>query len=283
LKIVEVEMSGGLGNQLFKWANGLRIAAAESAQLFLNLEFYKDFEKKPFTTPREFELFKLPAIAETFQVPSHMSFSRRIELLRTPMKQRYFSEDGEIKSLLGRVFIVKGNFENQMHIPPSGVVRNALEGYKSKTPWMNEKLEEFKEKRVLAVHIRLGDYLRNANLYDVVSEDYYLSAIRDLRNLASFDQVLLFSDDPYSAKEKYPKISKDFEFLESPKDTNPIEILKILASSKGIVSTNSTFSWWATYFHKQRELTVIPEKYSNIVGDKDASKLKLPNQMVLKN
>jgi len=113
LKIVEVEMSGGLGNQLFKWANGLRIAAAESAQLFLNLEFYKDFEKKPFTTPREFELFKLPAIAETFQVTSHMSFSRRIELLRTPMKQRYFSEDGEIKSLLGRVFIVKGNFENQ--------------------------------------------------------------------------------------------------------------------------------------------------------------------------
>lgn len=283
MKIVEVEMSGGLGNQLFKWANGLRIAAAESAQLFLNLEFYKDFEKKPFTTPREFELFKLPAIAETFQVTSHMSFSRRIELLRTPMKQRYFSEDGEIKSLLGRVFIVKGNFENQMHIPPSGVVRNALEGYKSKTPWMNEKLEEFKEKRVLAVHIRLGDYLRNANLYDVVSEDYYLSAIRYLRNLASFDQVLLFSDDPYSAKEKYPKISKDFEFLESPKDTNPIEILKILASSKGIVSTNSTFSWWATYFHKRREFTVIPEKYSNIVGDKDASKLKLPNQMVLKN
>jgi hypothetical protein len=276
-------MSGGLGNQLFKWANGLRIATAESAQLFLNLEFYRDFEKKPFTTPREFELFKLPAIAETFKAPPSISFSRRIERLRTPMKQKYYSDDGEIKSLLGRIFIVKGNFEDQRHIPRSEIVRNALEGYESQTPWMNARLEEFKEKRVLAVHIRLGDYLRNANLYDVVSEDYYLSAIRDLRNLASFDQVLLFSDDPCSATEKYPRITRNFDFLETPKNTNPIEILKILASSKGIVSTNSTFSWWATYFHKQRELTVIPEKYSNIVGDKNASKLKLPNQIVLKN
>jgi len=283
LKIVEVEMSGGLGNQLFKWANGLRIASAESAHLFLNLEFYKDFEKKPFTTPREFELFKLPALAETFQISSKMSFSRRIELLRTPMKQKYYSVDGEIKSLLGRVFIVKGNFEDQKYIPRSEIVRNALEGYKSKTPWLDEKLEEFKEKRVLAVHIRLGDYLRNADLYDVVSENYYLNAIRDLWKLASFDKVLLFSDDQHSAREKYPRISRDFEFLEPPKNTNSIEILKILASSKGIVSTNSTFSWWATYFHKQRELTVIPEKYSNILGDKDASKLKLPNQIVLKN
>jgi len=283
LKIVEVEMSGGLGNQLFKWANGLRIASAESAHLFLNLEFYKDFEKKPFTTPREFELFKLPELDETFQISSKMSFSRRIDLLRTPMKQKYYSVDGEIKSLLGRIFIVKGNFEDQKYIPRSEIVRNALEGYKSKTPWMDEKLEEFKEKRVLAVHIRLGDYLKNANLYDVVSENYYLNAIRDLWKLASFDQVLLFSDDQNSAREKYPRISRDFEFLESPKNTNAIEILKILASSKGIVSTNSTFSWWATYFHKQRELTVIPEKYSNIVGDKDASKLKLPNQIVLKN
>lgn len=283
MKVVEVEMSGGLGNQLFKWANGLRIAKAKSAKLLLNIDFYKNFEIKPQTTPREFQLHKLPLVAKTFQVSPFVSLSRSFKFLRIPLKENYSAPDGKVLNLFDQVFTVRGNFEDLKYIPPDVNVRNAIDEIESVTPWLAEKIDFFDEKRVLAVHIRLGDYLNNADLYDVVSQEYYINAIKCLSSLTTFDKVLLFSDDPSAASDRYPKISREFEFLASPRNADPIETLKLLTCAKGIVSTNSTFSWWATYFHKHRELTIIPEKYSNIHGDKSASKLRLPNQIVLKN
>lgn len=283
MKIVEVEMSGGLGNQLFKWANGMRIAKKESARLILNLDFYKKLNGNSPTTPRVFELFKLPRIADTYNESSIFGFTKVIRKGLLPVKTEVLGENEKILSFSNRFFFVKGNFEQIRFLPDDESVLSVLEETPKQSDWYRRNQKAFSSEQILAVHIRLGDYLHNSHLYNVISENYYLNAIDKLNEKTNFGRVLIFTDDKKSAERLYPTVSKRYDFLDPPSSFCSIELLKLLSSAKGIISTNSTFSWWATYFHKNRQFTVIPEKYSNIAGDKHSSNLQLPGQLIIKN
>lgn len=275
-------MSGGLGNQLFKWANGFRVAQAYSAKLYLNLDFYRKYNS-PETTQREFLLDSLPSVKKTFKVSPNSSLKKITAMTRIPYKSVSLGSTEEIKNYPGGLFIVSGNFESTRFLPEPDALLGILDSIDSPSKWLQENLNRFQQVKTLALHIRLGDYLKKSEMYNVITENYYFQSIELLTNFCSFEDIVIFTDDVKSAKQYFPTLTRTYKFLENSNNQKPTEVLKLLSCAAGIASTNSTFSWWATYFHKNRKLTTIPQIYSNLTGDKNASDLRLPGQNVILN
>lgn len=95
---------------------------------------------------------------------------------------------------------------------------------------------------MVAMHIRRGDYVNNPFYVDLLKTNYYLESMKLFPN----DKFLIFSDDIEYCKKIF---ASDCEFSEG---LNEIDDLNKMASCKGIIMANSSFSWWAAYLSKAK-------------------------------
>lgn len=101
----------------------------------------------------------------------------------------------------------------------------------------------------VAIHVRRGDYVNNPFYVDLSENDYYERAMALFPN----EDFLVFSDDIEWCK-KQP-IFEDCEFSEGDEITD----LNRMASCKGIIMANSSFSWWAAYLSKAK--VIAPKEW----------------------
>lgn len=109
----------------------------------------------------------------------------------------------------------------------------------------------------VAIHVRRGDYINNPFYVDLMKTDYYLNAMAKFPN----EHFILFSDDIKWCKEFFyfvPPIK--YEFSEAKTQE---EDLKLMASCKGIIMANSSFSWWAAYLSKADKIVYPNQWYSD--------------------
>ncbi len=88
----------------------------------------------------------------------------------------------------------------------------------------------------VAIHVRRGDYVDNPFYVDLPTTDYYARAMGEFGNA----KFLVFSDDIEHCKTL--DIFKECEFSEGLSEEDD---LNLMASCKGIIISNSSFSWWA--------------------------------------
>lgn len=118
----------------------------------------------------------------------------------------------------------------------------------------------------VAIHIRRGDYLKvsqfHINLWDT---DYYQRAVR----LFPDEKFLVFCKDNQSeyqdmddnewCKANMPLLLGDkFELWEHGSETGD---LNAMASCKGMIGANSSFSWWAAYLGDPNRKNVFPKNW----------------------
>jgi hypothetical protein len=105
-----------------------------------------------------------------------------------------------------------------------------------------------KEKKILSIHVRGGDY----NFYphfNILNKEYYE---RCLNNLKIDDyEIFLISDFPEAAKKHIPDIPyKIFHRSE-------LQDMFLLAKSDVCVISNSTFAWWGAFLGDEK-ITYAP-------------------------
>lgn len=112
-------------------------------------------------------------------------------------------------------------------------------------------------RRVLGVHIRLKDYLIHPTTIGNLSRDFFLNCIREAIHRQDYDEVWFFSDSPHEALERFKGLGlgKKVRFVGMDKSLTPCEELSLLQECKGIVCSNSTFSYWAAKFMVERDST----------------------------
>lgn len=98
---------------------------------------------------------------------------------------------------------------------------------------------EIKNKKLIGVHIRRGDYI-NIPQYGVLSIEYYNKAIETInvdqaKYLVASDDSKVF--DLITFKESAEFVSPDFN--------SPLKTLKTLAACNYLIMSNSSFSFWA--------------------------------------
>lgn len=102
----------------------------------------------------------------------------------------------------------------------------------------------------VGIHVRRGDYVNNSFYVDLTQTDYYQKAMAMFPD----EQFLVFSDDIEWCKQQ--DIFKNCSFSEGHDE---ITDMNMLASCKGVIMANSSFSWWGAYLSKGK--IIAPKAY----------------------
>lgn len=121
--------------------------------------------------------------------------------------------------------------------------------------------------RVCAVHLRLGDYLSEANerLFGTLDLEFYRRAILEDHENNPGTVYLLFSDSPDLALRK---ISVPVTIIPAGTYSDSVEgDWALIASCDKLIFSNSTFAWWAAHYAQYRNprfaVTVRSNWYAN--------------------
>jgi hypothetical protein len=239
---------------------------------------------------RRFELSYFEAI-DSF--PTYFSRSKKLDLFRGRVERRL---NPQIQKLLGVMSeeneslftsspkIIDGNFEKISDLPNIEVVKKHLIFPQNESEWLRKQLSNLDSGMNIAVHVRRTDYINLPEIYDVVTQTYYRNAINHFKERYSDASFWLFSDDTTDAKFYLRDVINFDHIVSSPTQVSVGETLKLMSSFKGIITANSTFSWWAAYIGYSRGITqevILPSKFSTLSNDNPAHNFKLPDWQIL--
>lgn len=275
MSYIRVKVTGGLGNQLFKTLVGISFAKEFKSGLVLDTSWYNKKRKKSDpVNPRKFEIDAFPELKKEFEIHARVNPSvlddRIGQLLRRvddkiSAKFNYITDSNYSGIRLGKKhYVLDGNFENWKLLPSDQDLRRLLRFPTKKSLWFYEMQQIITGSRFIAIHIRRGDYLNLPQIYNILTQDYYLKGIEAARKVVGNLPIVLFSDDSKGALEWISnKFPIDF-IVPNSSDESPIEILELMSNGTAIVCAHSTFSWWSAKIGtitKTANFVVIPERF----------------------
>ena len=284
-----VEITGGLGNQLFQLAaaTSLRTNNEEIVRVDWGLGKARLNAKG---IPDLFD-FELPAYVElakrkrfnwlprkTFGYLLRMGFSprgyERVELInkiirkfgglilfiyfgtkRTPVVSQDLGYSSIQEPASG--FVLVGYFQSHVYLN-SEYSQDIIKSIRpiENSEAVNQLKEMAKEESPLVVHFRFGDYLLESD-FGIPDESYYLNAIRSEWDSGAYKKIWVFSDDLELAKQKFPRELIEFVRWIEPIGGSSALSLESMRFGKGYVIANSTFSYWAAILAYNEEVRVI--------------------------
>jgi hypothetical protein len=243
---------GGLGNQLFQYAAGRRLAIEHGTDLVLDLGWIR-YEAHMAATPRQFELWQFDVSADRVEFDP-------LAVARWERRQRRFRRPAGLT--------VVRQAEGDMSVDPR--VLDAPDNVLLIGYWQSEQyffdvrddiLKELgfanqTDGRLAAVHVRRGDYVtheRTKAFHGVLPELYYREALRFVAERSEASHFYAFSDDPNWVEQKLAS-SVSFELV---RGGTPHDDLRRMAGCRHHVIANSSFSWWGAWLGEGEGSVVV--------------------------
>jgi hypothetical protein len=264
-------IKGGLGNQMFKLAAAYKVSKVLNKKLLIDLNWYKNQKNNPKLNFREYELDFFTNITSL----SKFKFEELAALEKyTYLKYKYLKKSQSMlndrnytKNLIfdfSRIRFINGNFEDLQFLPDEKTIKHLFQFSNRKNYTYEKMLTETIDDNSVAIHIRLGDYVNYPSIYNILDVSYYTNSLEIARSKVGKIKVSLFSDDPISSiKFLEGKIKIDFIHRYDGSLKAP-EVLELMSNHRAIITSNSTFSWWAGYLgylNKTCHLITIPSNY----------------------
>ena len=271
-----VHLMGGLGNQLFQIAAGLRYAHESGGKLIID-DSFGNFRKNSLGQAEIFSLnYKSLLIAGSRA--NKIKLTKRVLslLLRMSLKSRtnvVYKVIAALLRVIASIFIsvrlskrinvwcaTDLGFED---IPKSAgsryligyfqtfnyasyeIVKDALKSLFITSVSINGFKKLAAKEKPLVVHIRLGDYLDESN-FGVLSSNYYEKAISLMISKYQFKHLWVFSDEINKAKSLIPKRYLALCRWMDDRDSAVVTLEKMRLGS-GYVIANSSLSWWGSF------------------------------------
>lgn len=275
--MIVVRLTGGLGNQLFQYALGRRIAIDRKQKLFLDISLF------PGIKTRSYKLDNYNICAEVMPSEKIEDFTyhsnRNLFSLGLRCAQRFipyyrrrifaeqfFHFDPNIFRI-GKSAYIKGNFQSEKYFT---TIKGLLQTELTPRLQIDEGYLNYQENIVasnsVSLHIRRGDYVSNPRIYDkhgVCPISYYKQAVRLITENYSNAKFFVFSDDIEWAKNILDFI-RDKQIIEHFENSNHSDVqeLWLMSQCKNHVIANSSFSWWGAWLSKNdNKLIVAPRKW----------------------
>lgn len=263
--MIIMKLWGGLGNQLFEYALGRRLAHDRKTRLFLDLSFFKkdsrrryslsDFNIEAAIAPKS-QIFKLKFL-NFFN--SNKSISEK-----SLVQERGFAFDQEILTVKDSVYL-NGYWQSHKYFEDiDNILRKEITLKKTQDEKYIQWLEKISTSNSVAIHVRRSDYLspKNLKVFTVCSSDYYRQAVKIITDRITEPKLFVFFDkgDGEWAKQNiiFPFQT---EFI-SGTGLSDCQELMLMSACKHNITSNSTFSWWASWLNQNPEKIVItPRKW----------------------
>jgi hypothetical protein len=265
-KVVRVELAGGVGNQLFQYFAGQCLATRNNTKLELDVSLigvngtfhrssleYFDLDLQ-FINSKSKRLFNrtiIGRVSRKLYRTSHSYkrifslFSKRYESPVLGFDEKLLAQNPEIT--------IAGYFQTRNYFFECTSGENFSLNLRKPTDWFLRMEREATQDKILAIHVRRGDYVPLKESFGLLDRQYYLAAIEKAKQNFDYNKVWVFSDDIEMARKVLQDMS-DLIFIESPVFSNPVESLILMSKCQSFIISNSTFAWWAATLNSKNHV-----------------------------
>lgn len=257
-----IQLTGGLGNQMFQYA------AAKAQALRVGTELYLD-KTHFFTTPtgkknlRQYEL-NCFAVNEQFKQPAFHWIKKFFKVQNvypglTTYREPHVHVDHTFFEIKDNTYI-EGFFQSEQYFKSAEeLIRKEYTFRNPPTGKNAELLKKINTVNAVSIHVRRGDYVNNPEtlkMHGICGLDYYQNAIRLIEEQVNAPYFFLFSDEPEWVQQNF-NLNHPFEIISHNKGSNSFEDMRLMAACRHNIIANSSFSWWGAWLNNNPEKTVI--------------------------
>jgi hypothetical protein len=258
IKLIITKLIGGLGNQMFQYAIGRRLALAHNTMLKLDITGFRDYKLWSY-------------YLNHFNIIENIATENEINDLknRRYIRQRFFHFDSSLLKLDSDAYL-EGYWQSEKYFQDiEDIIREEFVLKHSPSNENRRLIHLIEESNAVAVHIRRGDYLSNAAAYQfhgICPLTYYYKAVAELTKEISKPHFFIFSDDLFWTQENF-KINFPITFATINGPHQGYEDLRLMSLCKYHVIANSSFSWWGAWLSQYPgKIVYTPKEWFN---DKD--------------
>ena len=259
-------LQGGLGNQLFIYFAAANYAIANK-QEFITFDVSglgqasteRSFELSKFDLPIKYEVSvsRIPRLVRAILT----RLNRFLPALSRSLGYFQPTEIGFNAELLkGKYFEISGYFQSWRY--PEEVRKVFPQTSLTASPvsnWAESKILAAKSTSPILCHVRRGDFLKLQDTFGVLSYEYYLNAISELRSMGVQGPVWVMTDSPTEISPEF-LYKANAELILEPPNTIPTDTFAVMQACNAFILSNSTFSWWAA-FSTHASNVVAPEPW----------------------
>lgn len=261
LKNIRVEISGGLGNQLFSYFLATHLSSDSGNVVALD---FLHADRTIHSNKLSLLDFEIPSNLKILNQKSRGAFYKGIHS-RLMSSNSLILESGFIPETALALIREKQKLFICGDMGTFFFFNNVKESERrlqlnNKSSSLLSHLDKVRAKPSLAIHHRLGDFLNIKSSVGLLGPDYYKKSIE-----AAYDKsnIYVFSNQPSYSKflfNKWGITSQNIQWIESSEFQGPAENLVAMSSSTSLICSNSTFSYWAAKLGSVSEV-FIPEQY----------------------
>lgn len=274
--MIIVKLMGGMGNQMFQYAAGRRLAIKHKTILKLDLTFLLDRTPRENFTYRDYDLdvFNIKEyFASASEINRFVQDTGLIDKIKRKLRMKVLIQEPHFnffQPLLSapRNSYLEGYWQSEKYFKDiEQVIRNEFT-LKSDLDYDSKKMaDKIISSEAVCLNVRRADYVNNPILnkvYSVCDLEYYFKCIDYISERVSNPQFFIFSDDIEWCKNNLPinwsstivshkYAGKKFEYY-----------LKLMTLCKHYIIPNSTFAWWAAWLNENpKKIVIAPEKWFN--------------------
>ncbi len=285
--MIIVQLSGGLGNQMFQYALYLALGAEGREVRIDETTEYGEHERLRHPELREDFGAQLPSyrVATRREIvaltDSYMDFLSRVRRKLTGRRTKLYAERKPYvfdPAVLGLTeAYLTGCWQSERYF--ADVRQEVRQAFSMDGVRLTGRRREY-ERMILAaedalrtvpvsMHIRRGDYLNRQDIYGgICTEDYYRRAMAKmeeiLRRRGERPQYFVFTNDPDWAEEHFAGSDAVVVRGEGKPDGSGIEDMKLMSLCRHHIIANSSFSWWGSWLSREEgRLVMAPPRFIN--------------------
>lgn len=274
--MIIVRIIGGLGNQMFQYAAGRRLAATHGTALKLDLSDFKKYNLHAYglsvfkinevlATQKEIQLFKEPdsgslrkGLKKLLRRPSKLGITHIRE------KQYHFAP--EILTMPDSVYL-DGYWQSEKYFSDiANIIKDEFTVRFPQTERNRDLALQITSCESVSLHVRRGDYItdeKTKTIHGTCDLAYYGHCIAHLAQRIPHPCFFIFSDDPDWA-EKNIKTTYPVTFIGHNGPEKNYEDLRLMSQCKHHIIANSSFSWWGAWLGQhQGTIVCAPKRWFN--------------------
>jgi len=266
--MIIVKIQGGLGNQLFQYAAGRRLAIKNRTELKLDTTLYRPEHR--YYRHYHLNFFNIKAAIANDREIADFLHNKLLKLAdffkpltkRSIINYQGYDYDRMILKLTGKNIYLSGYWQSEKYfkdiedmIKQEVTLKNPLGNYATE---LGKLIDGHNS---VSLHIRRGDYLNEkfSRVYTSLPLAYYTEASKVIMTKVAKPHFFIFSDD-------LPWVEKNFSLpyqavlVGRNQPIADYEQLILMSRCRHNIMANSSFSWWGAWLNNRPDKLVIAPK-----------------------
>lgn len=277
-----IYMMGGLGNQLFEYAFARNLREIGKEVYLIITSFNRD-------GLRNFKLNDYNIQIPVAEGAKSYVIDKKIRLgIKGLFSWNIYVAPNTFEYIdmkrIDRYQYFYGYFQNSKYVDPCiDILKRELQYTGSFSNSQKRIIESISVGESVGIHVRRGDYLDNTSCFKIIGVQYYINAMKYMREKLHNPQFYFFSDDISWCKDNFSRLDGTHFIDDKYKNTDVIDF-EMLRCCKHFIIGNSTFSWWASRLSEaSSKLLIAPREWFTMSELNVKCQKELLNEYILIN